>query len=133
MITDPIADMMTRIRNAQMARHATVRVPASKMNEAFLKVLSAEGFIEGIERRKDAEEKFDEFEVTLKYVNGGLPLLRSLRRVSKPSRRVYRQTDGIPKVSSGLGIAVLSTSQGVMSDREARKRGIGGEVLALVS
>ena len=133
MITDPISDVMTRIRNAQMARHASVRIRASKMSEAFLTVLFTEGFVDGFERKKDAEDKFDEIEVSLKYVNNGLPLIKSLRRVSKPSRRVYRRTNEIPKVSSGLGVAVLSTSQGVMSDRDARKRGIGGEVLAFIS
>lgn len=132
MMNDPIADLLTRIRNAQARKHRAVRVVSSRMAERVLNVLKSEGFIESFEVRKDREGKFDEFEVTLKYGEDGRPAIIASRRVSTPGRRVYLPSTRIPKVSSGLGISILSTSQGVMSDRQARKQGVGGEVLALI-
>ncbi len=131
MITDPIADLLTRIRNAQNAGHHTARIRKSKMAERVLKVLQAEGFIGAIETREDST--FGEYEVNLKYFGEGDPAIRTARRYSSPGCRKYVRHSDVPKVESGLGIAILSTSQGVLSDREARKRGIGGEVLALIS
>lgn len=130
MITDPIADLLTRIRNAQVAGHHTARIRKSKMAERVLKVLQAEGFIGAIETR---DEGFGEYEVNLKYYSEGEPAIRMAKRHSTPGCRKYVGSSDVPRVESGLGIAVLSTSQGVISDREARKQGIGGEVLALIS
>ena len=132
MVTDTIADVLTRIRNAQRRGHRGVRVPSSKMAGRLLEVLKSEGFILGFEGRRDKADRFDEIEVTLKYYQSGEPGIRLLRRVSTPGRRVYSKSAKVPRVNSGLGISILSTPQGVMSDRRARKLGVGGEVLALV-
>ena len=132
MVTDPIADLLTRIRNAQRTGHRAVRVSKSSLGKDILSVLKLEGFVEGFEVRKDKEEKFEEFEVKLRYFSTGEPVIANAHRVSRPGKRMYAQTSKLPKVRSGLGIAIVSTSQGVMSDREARKRKIGGEVLALI-
>lgn len=133
MKTDPIADLLTRIRNAQRAGHKTVRAPMSSKNTRVLEVLKAEGFIDSFETKMDAADKFEEIEVYLKYYSTGQPAINGLRRVSKPGKRIYAGTSDIPRVEQGLGISIVSTSQGVMSDREARRRKIGGEVLAVIS
>jgi len=132
MVSDSIADLFTRIRNAQSAGHKSVRVPVSKMNQRVLSVLRKEGFLQYFETRKDRDNKFDEFEVGLKYYAPGDPAISQIKRLSTPGRRQYSGIEKLGKVHSGLGIAILSTSQGVMSDREARERGIGGEVLGKV-
>ena len=130
-IQDPIADMLTRIRNAQAVKHRLVRIPASKQKEALLTVLSAEGFVDAFHAVVSAEGRA-ELEVGLKY-HGGMPVIAELRRVSRPGLRVYKSKAELPKVKGGLGVAVISTSRGVMPDREARRQGLGGEVLCFVS
>ena len=130
-MTDPIADMLTRIRNANKMRHATVDIPASKAKKDVLTVLVNEGFIVGYEEVK-LENNQSVLKVTLKYTNTKERVIKGLKRVSKPGLRVYAQVDELPRVLNGLGIAIISTSQGVMTDREARKANIGGEVLAYV-
>lgn len=132
MSTDSVADLLTRVRNALMRQHRAVRVQSSHAATNILTVMQQEGFIEGFETRKDRSGKFDEIEVFLKY-GEKRPAIRELIRVSKPGRRVYAKATELPKVHSGLGIAVISTSQGLMADREARRRGIGGEVMAYIS
>jgi small subunit ribosomal protein S8 len=133
MVNDPIADLLTRIRNAQAVRHRTVTIPASKLVERVLAVLKSEGFIESYQRTVAEGKFFEDIEVTLKYYPDGAPMIGSCRRVSKCGRRIYSRAEKLPRVECGLGIAIVSTSQGVMSDREARKRKIGGEVLAAIS
>lgn len=133
MRTDPIADVLTRIRNAQRAGHKSVRVKKSNMIVRVLDVLKSEGFIDHSETKLDAENKFEEIEVFLKYYSSGQPAINALQRVSKPGKRVYSRATEIPQVEHGLGFALVSTSEGVMSDREARRRKIGGEVLAVIS
>jgi small subunit ribosomal protein S8 len=130
MMTDPIADMLTRIRNGQQAEKAAVTMPASRLKRAVAQVLKDEGYIIGF-----AEHSVDGkpvIEITLKY-HDGEPVIVRLDRVSVPGQRRYRAKDALPRVSGGLGIAIVSTSQGVMSDRAARKAGLGGEVLCVVS
>lgn len=129
-IQDPLGDMLTRIRNAQMRRKAKVSTPASKLRGAVLKVLQGEGFIRGY---KDAssEDGVPEYEISLKYFDSE-PVIRHIRRVSRPGRRVYAGVGAMPVVFNGLGIAVLSTSKGVMSDAVARENNVGGEVLCEV-
>jgi small subunit ribosomal protein S8 len=142
-VTDPIADMLTRIRNASTRGHSQVAVPASKLKLALARVLKEEGFVEDVELSDDRPQPF--LRITLKYMGGrtarGLPavmgsrrrpLIAGLQRVSKPGRRVYVGRRDIPWVRSGMGIAVLSTSRGVVSDRQARRMGVGGEVLCYV-
>lgn len=129
-VTDPIADLLTRIRNANLANHDTVEVPASKLNIEILRILRDEGFIKGFELLKDA--KFPTARIELKYGPKREKVITNLKRVSKPGLRVYAKRDKIPRVLRGLGIAILSTSKGVMTDREARKLGVGGEVLCYV-
>ena len=129
-MTDPIADMLTRIRNGQKARKADVSMPASKEKEAVASVLKDEGYITGFETSGEGARKT--LTVELKYFEGA-PVIENVRRVSKPGLRVYRGKEALPKVLGGLGVAVVSTSAGVMSDREAREKGIGGEVLCVVS
>lgn len=132
MITDPIADALTRIRNAQRAGHKSVKIRYSKMNLCLVQVLKNEGFISYFEK-KDAEVagQFD-IEVGLKYFSTGEPLITRIKRVSKPGRRIYSAVEDLPRVDAGLGLTIVSTSEGVMSDRAARQRKIGGEVLALI-
>ena len=132
MSTDPIADMLTRVRNAQRAGHKSVRVPYSKVSQSILEVLKTEGYIEGYELKKETESGFAELDAWLKYYGPHEPLIRSLRRISKPGCRVYRKAGNLPQIAGGLGITIVSTSQGVMSGHEARKRKIGGEVIATV-
>ena len=128
--TDPIADMLTRIRNANLAYKDDTLVRASRMNEALARILEAEGYIEGFSR--EGEGPVQGLRIRLKYGRGRERTITGLRRVSRPGRRVYAGRRGLPRVMGGLGIAVLSTSQGVMTDRQAARRGLGGEVLAYV-
>ena len=130
-MTDPIADMLTRIRNANKMRHTTVDIPASKAKKDVLTVLVNEGFITSFDEVK-LENNQSVLKVTLKYTDTKERVIKGLKRVSKPGLRVYAQVDELPRVLNGLGIAIISTSQGVMTDREARKANIGGEVLAYV-
>ena len=130
-MTDPIADMLTRIRNANKMRHTTVDIPASKAKKDVLTVLVNEGFIASFDEVK-LENNQSVLKVTLKYTDTKERVIKGLKRVSKPGLRVYAQVDELPRVLNGLGIAIISTSQGVMTDREARKANIGGEVLAYV-
>ena len=134
MTTDTIADLLTRIRNAQQAKHKTVLVPVSKMTSNILALLKQEGYIQSFERVAGSEATggFEREKVFLKYSQHGFPVISELKRVSRPGRRSYSRSGDIPTVRQGLGVALVSTSQGVMTDREARKRGIGGEVLATV-
>ena len=128
-ITDPIADMLTRIRNANSAKHATVDIPASKMKKAIAEILLDEGYIKGVQIVEDGSQGI--IRVTLKY-NGNDKVITGLRRVSKPGLRVYAGADELPRVLRGLGIAIISTSKGVMTDKKAREAHVGGEVLAFV-
>lgn len=128
-MTDPIADMLTRVRNAQTAEKSQVRMPASRLKRAVAAVLLEEGYIDSYE--VVGEEKKPELEVTLRY-HQGQPAIREIQRYSRPGLRIYRARDELPSVRGGLGTAVISTSQGVMSDRSARSQGHGGEVLCVV-
>jgi small subunit ribosomal protein S8 len=128
-ITDPIADMLTRIRNASSARHATVDIPASNMKKAIAQILLEEGYIKNFQLISDGQQGV--IKVTLKY-NGTEKAIAGLRRVSKPGLRVYAGAGELPRVLRGLGVAIVSTSKGVMSDRKARAANVGGEVLAFV-
>ncbi len=128
-ITDPIADMLTRIRNANDARHATVDVPASKLKIAIAQILKDEGYIKDFEVQEGNYQGV--IRITLKYL-GKEKVITGLRRVSKPGLRMYAGADDLPKVLRGLGIAIISTSKGVMTDKDARKQHVGGEVLAFV-
>ncbi len=129
-ITDPIADMLTRIRNANSAKHETVDIPASNMKKAIAQILLDEGYIASYKVIED--EKQGVIRVTLKYGEGKSQVITGLRRVSKPGLRIYSNVEDMPKVMKGLGIAIVSTSKGIMTDREARKQNVGGEVLAFV-
>jgi small subunit ribosomal protein S8 len=129
-MTDPIADMLTRIRNGQGARKVSVSMPASKAKEAVAKVLQDEGYILGFATEGEGAEK--QLSVELKYFEG-VPVIETIQRSSKPGLRIYRGKDELPKVLGGLGVAIVSTSAGVMSDRQAREQGIGGEVICVVS
>ena len=130
-ITDPIADMLTRIRNANSAKHSTVDVPASNMKKAIAKILLDEGYIKNFQIINDGTQGV--IRVTLKYLQPGKEkVLTGLRRVSKPGLRVYAGADELPQVLRGLGIAIVSTSKGVMTDKKAREAHVGGEVLAFV-
>ena len=129
-ITDPIADMLTRIRNASAARHATVDVPASNMKKAIAQILLDEGYIKNFQIVNDGGQGI--IKVTLKYTNNKEQVIKGLRRVSKPGLRVYANAEELPKVLKGLGIAIVSTSKGVMTDKKARVENVGGEVLAFV-
>ena len=131
-MTDPIADMLTRIRNANVAMHDTVRMPSSKLKESLAAVLVKEGYISGFEVTTDASRPGRVLEVQMKYSPERKRTISGIRRISKPGLRVYTAADKLPRVLGGLGVAVLSTSQGLMTDREARKRRVGGEVLCYV-
>lgn len=128
-ITDTIADLLTRIRNAQAAKHPTVDIPASNMKKAICQILANEGYIKGFSVKEDGKQGI--IKVTLKYVDG-TGAMKGLKRVSKPGLRIYSSAAELPKVMKGLGVAIVSTSQGIMTDREARKANIGGEVLAFI-
>ena len=121
-ITDTIADLLTRIRNANSAKHDSVEIPASNLKKSICQILVDEGYV----------KNFTVIKVTLKYTDGKTPVITGLRRVSKPGLRIYSNAEDMPKVMKGLGIAIISTSKGVMTDREARKQHIGGEVLAYI-
>ena len=129
-ITDAIADLLTRIRNANTAKHDTVEVPASNIKKAIVQILLDEGYIKSFTVTDDGKQGI--ITVTLKYGEGKKPVITGLRRVSKPGLRIYSNVEDMPKVLKGLGIAIVSTSKGVMTDRQARKENVGGEVLAFV-
>ena len=129
-MSDPIADMLTRIRNAQMVEKSEVRMPSSKVKVSIAKVLQEEGYIENFSV-VDVEGK-SELHIQLKYY-AGRPVIETIERVSRPDLRIYRGSDELPKVMNGLGIAIVSTSSGVMTDRRARANGVGGEVLCIVA
>ena len=129
-VTDPIADMLTRIRNAQTARHESVIVPDSKTKRAIANILLNEGYISNVEViEKDIQ---NDIKITLKYAENNKKVMSGLKRISKPGLRVYAGVEELPRVLNGLGIAIISTSKGIVTDREARKLGLGGEVLAYV-
>lgn len=129
-ITDTIADMLTRIRNANSAKHPTVDVPASNMKKQIAQILVDEGYIKSF--RVIDDDKQGVIRITLKYTENKSQVITGLRRVSKPALRIYSNSKDMPKVMKGLGIAIVSTSKGIMTDREARKNNVGGEVLAFV-
>jgi len=129
-ITDPIADMLTRIRNANSSKHESVNVPCSKLRIEIAKILDKEGYIAGYEVIEDEIQGI--IKINLKYGPGKQKVITGLKRVSKPGLRVYASKENLPKVLKGLGIAIISTSKGIMTDKEARKQNVGGEVLAFV-
>ena len=129
-ISDSIGDMLTRIRNANSAKHDTVDIPASNMKKAIAQILVDEGYIKNYKVIED--DKQGTIRVTLKYGEGKSQVITGLRRVSKPGLRIYSNVEDMPKVMKGLGVAIISTSKGVMTDREARKQNVGGEVLAFI-
>src|SRR5579875_662195 len=131
-MTDPIADMLTRIRNANVAMHETVRMPSSKLKESLAAVLASEGYIEGFRVEDSPGRPGRTLEIKMKYTKDRARTISGVRRISKPGLRVYTAADKRPRVLGGLGVAVLSTSQGLMTDREARKRRVGGEILCYV-
>ena len=131
--TDPIADMLTRIRNANSAKHKTVDVPASNMKKSIAKILFEEGYIKAFEEVKDDTTTTQGIiRITLKYGENGSRVIDGIKRISKPGLRVYASKDELPRVLNGLGIALISTSKGIKTDKEARNEGLGGEVLAYV-
>jgi len=130
LMNDPIADMLTRVRNALTARHDSVTLPASNMKKAIAKIMLDEGYIKSADFIDDGLQ--GQIKITLKYTDGKQSVINGLKRISKPGLRVYAKNDEIPKVLGGLGVAVLSTSKGVMTDKEARAAGVGGEVLAYI-
>lgn len=129
-MTDPIADMLTRIRNANAALHETIEIPSSKMKAAVLEILKEEGFVKSVETVENG--KHTNLKVTLKYGSNNEKVITGIKRISKPGLRVYAKKEELPRVLGGLGIAIISTSKGVMSDKQARKEGLGGEVIAYV-
>ena len=129
-INDPIADMLTRIRNGLIARHDSVTMPASNMKKAIAKILLDEGYIKSVDYIDDGLQ--GQIKIALKYAQGKESVIKGLKRISKPGLRVYARSNEIPKVLGGLGIAIVSTSKGVMTDKEARNAGVGGEVLAYI-
>ena len=129
-ITDPVADMLTRIRNANSAKHDTVDVPASNLKKAMAQILLDEGYVKSVDYIDDGLQ--GQIKIVLKYAQGKESVIKGLKRISKPGLRVYAKNEEIPKVLGGLGIAIISTSKGVMADKEARKAGVGGEVLAYI-
>ena len=130
LMNDPIADMLTRIRNALIARHDTVTLPASNMKKAIAKIMLEEGYIKSVDYIDDGVQ--GQIKIVLKYVENKQSVINGLKRISTPGLRVYARTDELPKVLGGLGIAIVSTSKGVMTDKEARNAGVGGEVLAYI-
>ena len=129
-ITDTIADMLTRIRNASSAKHDSVDIPASNMKKAIAQILVDEGYVKSFQVIDDGKQGV--IRITLKYGSGKAPVITGLRRVSKPGLRIYTNCEDMPKVMKGLGVAILSTSKGVMTDKRARQENVGGEVLAFV-
>ena len=132
MMTDPIADMLTRIRNANSMKYKTVNIPHSKVKVEILNVLKNEGYIEGFEEKRNETSHRKEIIVTLKYIGSKERVIQGLKRISKPGLRVYAEANKLPKVLNGLGIAVVSTSKGIMSDVEAKEQNVGGEILCRV-
>jgi small subunit ribosomal protein S8 len=132
MTNDPIADMLARIKNAALARHESTHIPASKIKRAIADILKAEGYVADVREEEWGEAKHKTITIALKYGNDRASPFQNMRRVSRPGRRVYVRHDQIPRVLSGLGISILSTSQGLMTDREARRRRVGGELLCEV-
>lgn len=130
MMTDPIADFLTRVRNANMAKHDTVEVPSSKLKLAIAEILKKEGFVKGYEHKKDNKQGV--LKLYLRYGPNSTRVISGMKRISKPGLRVYAKKDELPKVLGGLGVAVISTSKGVMTDKEARREGVGGEVLCYI-
>ena len=130
-VTDPVSDYLTRIRNAQKARHPHVDVPASNLKRAITQILKDKGFVQDFVNVEDSKQGL--IRVYLKYLRGGKPVIQKITRISKPGLRRYVGADNLPRVLNGLGIAIISTSRGVMTDKEARRAGIGGEVLAYVN
>jgi small subunit ribosomal protein S8 len=131
-MTDPIADMLTRIRNANVAMHDEVRMPSSKLKEALAAILKREGYIEGFDVADATDRPGKTLTIRMKYAQDRTRTISGIKRVSKPGLRVYAKADSLPRVLGGLGVAVVSTSQGLMTDREARKSRMGGEVLCFV-
>lgn len=131
MVTDPIADLLTRLRNAQLAGHTSVLVPASKQKEALLELLAEEGFIASFSKEQDSNKK-PALRVALRYDKMGLPVIKEIKRISKPGRRVYVGVENIPHNRGGLGVVVVSTSKGMLSDNVARKEKLGGELVCSV-
>ena len=131
-MTDPIADMLTRIRNANSAQFDTVSMPGSKLKESLAKILEREGFIVSYRVTKDVDRPGSTLEITLRYSDDRVRTIEGIKRVSKPGLRIYAKADAMPKVLGGIGVAVLSTSRGLMTDREARRAHLGGEVLCYV-
>jgi small subunit ribosomal protein S8 len=129
-MSDPIADLLTRLRNGATAGHERVMIPHSRLKEAIVKLLHAEGFVDGFEVRSKGIETW--LEVGLRYDRDSKAIIRGLERVSKPSRRIYVRRDEVPYVRNGLGLAILTTPMGVISDRDARREGVGGEVICYV-
>ena len=129
-ITDSIADLLTRIRNASSAKHETVDIPASNMKKAIMQILVDEGYVKSFTVIEDGKQGM--IRATLKYGEGKTPVITGLRRVSKPGLRIYSSVEDMPKVLKGLGIAIVSTSKGAMTDRQARKENVGGEILAFI-
>jgi small subunit ribosomal protein S8 len=130
-VNDPIADMLTRIRNAQVAKHDAVTLPASNLKKAIAKILLAEGYVKSVDFQDEGPA--GSIKIVLKYVNGKQqPVIAGLKRISRPGLRVYARCEELPKVLGGLGIAIISTSKGLMTDKEARKSAVGGEVLAYI-
>ena len=128
-LTDPIADMLTRIRNANLAKHNTVKIPFSKIKESLANILKSEGYINNFEVKEEGTKK--DIIVSLKFMDGEA-VIKGLQRISKPGRRVYTSVESLPKVLGGLGIAIVSTPNGVITDKECRKHSVGGEVLCYV-
>jgi small subunit ribosomal protein S8 len=131
-VTDPIADMLTRIRNASAARHKELTLPSSRVKREIARILADEGFIDSFETISTPESVQDQLVLRLKYVEGKTPVVTGLKRISKPGLRVYARKTEIPRVLGGLGLAILSTSHGIMTGSEARKQNLGGEVLCYV-
>jgi small subunit ribosomal protein S8 len=129
-VTDPVADMLTRIRNALGAKHEMIDMPASKMKKAIAGILLKEGFIKGYEYKEEGPQGL--IRITLKYGAKNQSIITGLKKISKPGLRVYAAKDEVPKVLGGLGIAIISTSKGIMTDKDARENGVGGEVIAYV-
>jgi len=132
MMTDPVADLLSRIRNASMARHELTRVPANKLKKNIALLLKAEGYVSDVRQEEWGPKKHQTLTIVLKYGEDRTSAFQGIRRVSRPGRRVYVRHDQIPRVLSGLGISIISTSTGLMSDKEARRRKVGGELLCEV-
>ena len=131
-ITDPIGDMLARIRNAQQRSHRSVLIPNSKFKRYILDAMIREGFLINYEITKDNNNSYESLKVNLKYVHGN-PVIREISRISKPGRRIYTRSDSLPRVQNGLGVALISTSKGILSDNEAREQKLGGEIICNIS